>query len=234
MAPFAGFPDKSEFTPVPNLLFAQVLEEIDDPLALKCFLRVFWLHAHKKSSPAILTQEELLSDRTMARVISASGSATSTETALEALLDRTAGLGLLLHMRVESDIGVSHVYVPNTQRGRRDVQRLKDSRPDVEITDGHRKAPRSNIFSLYEENIGIITPLMTEELKDAEKQYPEAWIEEAFRAAVAGNKRSWRYIETILKRWKTEGRDDGEPRGHSEKVDAREWIRRHGLPGSSR
>ena len=44
MAPFEGFPDKSEFTPVPNLLFGQVLEEIDDPLALKCFLRVLWLH----------------------------------------------------------------------------------------------------------------------------------------------------------------------------------------------
>ena len=230
MSPFEGFPDKSEFTPVPNLLFGQVLEEIDDPLALKCFLRVFWLHAQKKGSPAILTQEDLLSDRTLARVVSASGSATSTEAALEAVLDRTAGLGLLLHLNVESDSGVFHVYVPNTQKGRRDIQRLKESRPDVEITDGYRKAPRPNIFSLYEENIGIITPLMTEELKDAEKQYPEAWIEEAFRAAVAGNKRSWRYIETILKRWKTEGRDDGEPRGHSEKVDAREWIRRYGLP----
>ena len=44
MALFEGFPDKSEYTPVPNLLFGQVLEEIDDPLALKCFLRVLWLH----------------------------------------------------------------------------------------------------------------------------------------------------------------------------------------------
>ena len=230
MAPFEGFPDKSEFTPVPNLLFGQVLEEVDDPLALKCFLRVFWLHAHKKGSPAILTQEDLLSDRTLVRVISASGSTTSTETALEALLDRMAGLGLLLHMRVESDIGVFHVYVPNTQRGRRDIQRLKESRPDVEITDGHRKAPRPNIFLLYEENIGIITPLINEVLKDAENQYPEAWIEEAFRAAVAGNKRSWRYIAAILKRWKTDGKDDGEHWGHTKKIDAREWIRRYGLP----
>ena len=51
MAPFEGFPDKSEFTPVPNLLFGQVLEEIDDPLALKCFLRVLWLHSQKKGRP---------------------------------------------------------------------------------------------------------------------------------------------------------------------------------------
>ena len=232
MAPFEGFPDRSEFTPVPNLLFSQLLEEIDDSLALKCFLRALWLHSQKKGSPAILTQGDLLSDRTLARVVSASGES------IEAVLDRTASLGLLLHLKVESDRGLFDVYVPNTERGRRDLQRLKDSRPDLEISDGHMTAPEAaskpNIFSLYEANIGIMNPLIAEELKDAELQYPEAWIEEAFREAVAHNARKWQYIEAILKRWKTEGKDDGEPWGHPKKVDAREWIRRHGLPGSSR
>lgn len=240
MAPFAGFPDNSEYTPVPNLLFGSLLEDVDDPLALKCFLRVLWLHSQKKGMHSVLIREELLSDRTLNRFVSTSGES------VEAVLDRTAGLGLLLHLRVESPRGVFDVYAPNTQRGRRGVNRLKDSRPDLEITDGHREAPpvapKPNIFSLYEENIGIITPLMAEELKDAERQYPEAWIDEAFREAVSGNKRSWRYIAAILKRWKAEGKeqtgkmegkDDGEHRGHSEKIDAREWIRRHGLPGSS-
>ncbi len=230
MAPFEGFPDKSEFTPVPNLLFGQVLEEIDDPLALKCFLRVLWLHSQKKGLLNVLTLGQLLSDRTLARVVSASGES------IEAALDRTSGLGLLLHLKVEADRGLFDVYVPNTERGRRDLQRLKDSRPDLEISDGHmaapEAAPKPNIFSLYEANIGIITPLMAEELKDAELQYPEAWIEEAFREAVTGNKRSWRYIEAILKRWKTEGKDDGESWGHSERVDARERIRRYGFPGT--
>ena len=243
MSPFAGFPDNSEYTPVPNLLFGSLLEEIDDTLALKCFLRVLWLHSQKKGIPGVLIREELLSDRTLARVVSTSGES------IEAVLDRTARLGLLLHLRVESDRGVFDVYVPNTPKGRRGVNRLKDSRPDLEVTDHYvttpEAAPRPNIFSLYEDNIGIITPLIAEQLKDAERQYPEVWIEESFREAVAGNKRSWRYIEAILKRWKTEGKDldqglkkdgkdDGEHRGHPEKIDAREWIRRHGLPGSSR
>ena len=100
MAPFEGFPDKSEFTPVPNLLFGQVLEEIDDPLALKCFLRVLWLHSQKKGFLNVLTLGKLLSDRTLARVVSASGES------IEAALDRTAGLGLLLHLKVESDRGL--------------------------------------------------------------------------------------------------------------------------------
>ena len=111
MAPFEGFPDNSEYTPVPNLLFGQVLEEIDDPLALKCFLRVLWLHSQKKGVRSVLTREELLSDRTLARVVSASGES------IEAALDRTAGLGLLLHLKVESDRGLFDVYVPNTREG---------------------------------------------------------------------------------------------------------------------
>ena len=233
MTPFAGFPDNSRFTPVPNLLFGQVLEEIDDPLALRCFLRVLWLHSQKKGYPRFLTQGELLSDRTLARVVSASGE--SIEAALEAALENTVKFGLLLRLRVESASGLVDAYVPNTQDGRRAAQRLRDFRLDADITDDHRAMPggssvRPNIFSLYEKNIGIITPIIAEELKEAEGYYPEGWVDEAFREAVVRNKRSWRYIEAILKRWETEGKSYGEPWGHSKKVDAREWIRRHGLP----
>ena len=232
MAPFEGFPDNSEFTPVPNLLFGQVLEEIDDPLALKCFLRVLWLHSQKKGVRSVLTRDELLSDRTLARVVSTPGS--STEAALFFWLDRTVGHGLLLHFKVDSDSGVNYVYVPNTEVGRRAIQSLKDSRPDLTITEVNRDVSEAvtkpNIFSLYEKNIGIIDQYIAEELKDAEQQYPESWIEEAFREAAVGNKRSWRYIEAILKRWKADGKDDGEHRGYPKKIDAREWIRRYGLP----
>ena len=232
MVPFEGFPDNSEYTPVPNLLFGQVLEEVDDPLALKSFLRVLWLHSQKKSAGGVLTREELLSDRTLARVVSTPGS--STEAALEYVLDRTVGLGLLLHLRADSGSGLFDVYVPNTQKGRRAFQDLKNSRPNVRFTEVERTLPeaRPNIFSLYEKNIGTISPLMAEVLKDAEQQYPESWIEEAFSEAVTLNRRNWRYIETILKRWQSERKDDGEHRRHSEKVDARERIRRLGFPGT--
>jgi DNA replication protein len=76
-------------------------------------------------------------------------------------------------------------------------------------TDGFQP-PAINIFALYEQNIGIITPMVAEELKDAEKIYPLQWIEEAFKEAVALNKRSWRYVARILGRWATEGKDSGE------------------------
>jgi DNA replication protein len=65
---------------------------------------------------------------------------------------------------------------------------------------------RPNIFVLYEQNIGLLSPLIADELRDAAERYPAEWIEAAFREAVEHNKRNWRYIRAILRRWETEGR----------------------------
>ena len=70
---------------------------------------------------------------------------------------------------------------------------------------------RPNVFAIYEDNVGMITPMIAEELERAEADYPAEWIEDAVREAVSLNRRSWRYIARILERWKHEGRDDGEP-----------------------
>ena len=66
-----------------------------------------------------------------------------------------------------------------------------------------------NIFTAYESNIGALTPMIADKLKDAEQTYPLTWILEAFVLAVENNKRNWRYCETILKRWKADGKDEG-------------------------
>jgi DNA replication protein len=65
---------------------------------------------------------------------------------------------------------------------------------------------RPNIFVLYEQNIGLLSPLIAEELRDAADHYPPEWIEAAFREAVMQNKRSWKYISAILRNKETEGR----------------------------
>jgi DNA replication protein len=65
---------------------------------------------------------------------------------------------------------------------------------------------RPNIFVLYEQNIGLLSPLIADDLKDAADRYPAEWIEAAFREAVQQNKRKWTYIRAILRRWETEGR----------------------------
>lgn len=64
---------------------------------------------------------------------------------------------------------------------------------------------QKNIFSLYQKEIGLITPMIAEDLKDAEKEYPEDYITDAIHEAVKRNKRSWGYIASILKTWKAQG-----------------------------
>jgi DnaD/phage-associated family protein len=88
-----------------------------------------------------------------------------------------------------------------------------------------RQTSTINIFVLYEQNIGMITPMIAEELKEAEKLYPPQWIEEACKEAVTLNKRSWKYIARILERWASEGKDSGEHRRSIKKVDPDKYIK---------
>jgi DnaD/phage-associated family protein len=74
---------------------------------------------------------------------------------------------------------------------------------------GLKEVSTSSIFKTFEQNIGLLTPIISEKLQDAEKEYPAEWINEALEICVTQNKRSWAYAETILKRWKTEGKDSG-------------------------
>ena len=103
----------------------------------------------------------------------------------------------------------------NTPQGRKAVDEVR--RGDLVLeTAGHVREPhidrdRLTIFELYEQNIGLLQPMLAEELKEAERTYPEAWIRDAFRIAVEQNARRWRYIASILERWARDGKDDGEP-----------------------
>jgi DnaD/phage-associated family protein len=67
--------------------------------------------------------------------------------------------------------------------------------------------PKPNIFKLYEENIGPLTPMLADILRDAEKSYPDAWVSNAFEIAVKNNHRSWAYVQGVLKKWQENGRD---------------------------
>lgn len=227
-----GFPDDSRSTPVPNLVFGPVLEELDDAAALKCLLRAFWLHSQKRSFPRYITRGEMLVDRTMSR--SLASARLRTEDALDDALDKLEDMGLLIHLRMRQGDGAQDVYVPNNREGRRAAEHVEAAGLGVAARPAVRQrqepASKPNIFALYEENIGIIVPMMADRLKGAEATYPAAWIEEAFREAVARNARNWKYIEKILTNWDKEGRDRGESGQRSKKIDSREWIRRYGLP----
>tara|TARA_A100001037_G_C15152025_1_gene639962 strand:- start:4936 stop:5421 length:486 start_codon:yes stop_codon:yes gene_type:complete len=101
------------------------------------------------------------------------------------------------------------------------------SEPDQRLELVENPEPREqpiNIYRLYENHIGTITPSVSEELKEAETLYPPEWISEAFNIAVTGEKNHWRYINTILSRWKLEGKKNGKFRRHTEATDNNKYI----------
>ena len=143
--------------------------------------------------------------------------------ASEALLDgleRAVARGTFLHINLESADGKMDLYFLNTEKGRTAVEGITrgEWRPnpdeDEPIT---LLVERPNVFILYEQNIGPLTPIIADELRDAEQTYPPRWLEEAIELAVENNVRKWRYILTILERWRQEGKQDGTGRRDTQK-----------------
>lgn len=197
---FSGFAEGAVSTVrLPDSLFTELVPVIDDLLELQVTLLVFWKLAHIRAALAPwVTHAELLAEPALR-------AATDDAAALERALERAVARGSLLRCVWERADGEPETrYFANSPRGRAAVQALADGEDLARAAVG---AP-VNIFTLYEQNIGALSPLLSEELREAETAYPAAWIEEAFREAVRLNKRSWKYIQAILERWQTEGKDE--------------------------
>ncbi len=76
---------------------------------------------------------------------------------------------------------------------------------DILTTTTAREENLAKISSLYEDNIGRLTPTIAERLKDIAGEYPGGWFEEALKDAVSLEHRNLKYVEAILERWKVEG-----------------------------
>jgi DnaD/phage-associated family protein len=213
MNEFRGFPNgRVAHTPLPDLLFSELLPLIDDLAELKVTLHVLWRLYHKKDTHQYVTQTELLGDGALLRSLQALAAAP--EEALHEGLRQAVARGTLLYLE-DPDSG-EHVYLANSARGRRSLQQalLGEWTPAGGAAWVQPAAPleRPNIFELYEQNIALLQPIIAEELKEAEQTYPADWIEDAFRIAVENNVRSWKYISRILERWASEGKDAGKGR----------------------
>lgn len=62
-----------------------------------------------------------------------------------------------------------------------------------------------NPFRTYEENIGPLTPLISEDIKSALVDYSTTWLHESILEAVRQNRRSWAYCKGILRNWAVNG-----------------------------
>lgn len=224
MANQDGFPAGVRYIPIPSTLLGPLLEEIDSLAELKCTLRVVALVQQQRGKRLWVTERQLLADSVLANGLAETGSAGES---IRAGLSGAVGRGTLLRVQRSAEV----LYLINDERSRRAAKTAGDlhQAADLEVSPGaSTRATQHNIYTLYEENIGVVTPMLAQEMEEAERTYPPGWIEKAFKEAVDLNRRNWRYIQRILERWATEGRGDGEPRRHTEAPDRKEYLRRYG------
>jgi DnaD/phage-associated family protein len=211
---FNGFPGgQVHLTPVPGSFFSELLPQIDHLGELKLTLYVFWRLDRLEGAFRYLRVSDFIQDERFM-----GGLSSSPEGARDALgeaLGRAVSRGTLLSIRLDREGDQEHFYFLNSPKGRAAIQAIEsgDWQPveDKQIPADLQEKP-SNIFQLYEENIGPLTPMIAESLGEAEDTYPIHWIEDAIRIAVEKNKRNWRYAAAILERWRREGRDDRKER----------------------
>lgn len=225
--PFSGFPNRGQFVSIPDAFFTSLLPQIKDPVELRVSLHLFRHLYRRRGYPRFVTRAELLADGALMLGLQEGGHSSAADV-LDKGLEQAVARGTFLHLALGEAGKIDHLYFMNREEDRRAMGRIAAGELDL----GRLPQPepaitreRPNIFVLYENNIGLLTPLLAEELAEAEQLYPAEWIEDAFKEAVELNRRSWRYISRILERWGQEGRGDGETRRHPGAIDPDKYIK---------
>lgn len=210
MKDFKGFPaGRVQFTYVPTQFFTELLPKIDHLGELKVTLYFFWRLGRIEGAFRYLRLKDLMEDEHFFAGMGRTKKQRMQE--LEDGIAKAVERGTLLSSQVDLDGIRTILYFINTARGRAAVKAIENGKwqpseePQYPVMLDMEKP---NVFLLYEEHIGPLTPMIAEALKDAEQEYPGDWIEDALRIAVEKNVRNWRYVDSILGRWKKEGKDD--------------------------
>lgn len=206
---FAGF-STDDPVKLPKEFFTDVLPIITQPAELKVTLHVFFLLQTSRRRPRMVEWANLVGDGTLGRSLRAIAPLRPTEEVVVEGIEAAVRRATLLHVLIPEGPRVGNWYLANTERNRSWAARVSDG--DIAwvptpASSGGSLADRPSIYTLYEQNIGVLTPMLAVELREAEEQYPAAWCVEAIREAVRSNKRSWRYIRAILERWARDGRE---------------------------
>ncbi len=236
---FVGFPDQDMLAVVvPDLFFVDLLPQIDNLAELKLTVYFFWLLNEQEGPLRFVRGDDLRGDESLLNSLNLESELRSPLVVLEDALQRAVARNTLIRMEVDpgpvgevkhnngqggnsedvspaadGDGSVEDWYFLNTAKGRQSVAAIRQGMlaelEGVVPDEARLHVERPNIFVLYEQNFGLMTAMIADQLRDLEKSYPPDWITEAMEIALLNNKRHLNYIRGILRRWETEGKDEG-------------------------
>lgn len=194
------FPLSDDFgsTRVPNAVLSAVLNEVEESETVKLILRAVWLLERQRGFPASITVNELRHDRVLIRVF-------KSQEKFDAALDQSLNLGVLIKFELNN----ADALMLNTVSATRQVKHVKDTQPESIEEDGWDASVGSEMpndaFRAYEENIGLLSPMIRENITAALQDFSDEDIIEAIKIAVENESRSWSYIAGVLRNWARDG-----------------------------
>jgi DnaD/phage-associated family protein len=204
--PFEGFVAGGAAVTLPAQLFVEVLPDIADEAELRVTLYALYAIARRRGALRAVRRSELAREAPLARTLAAHGGIEALDGALVAAVRR----GTLLSCALSDG---DTLYLVNNEAGRRALPRVTAGA--LAVPGAVATAPVPSVertarpAQVYEQEIGALSPSVSDALARASERWPEEWIVEALRLAAVRNARSWRYAEAILERWEREGKDDG-------------------------
>jgi DnaD/phage-associated family protein len=196
--------------PVPREFLTERIAQIDDATELHVTLAVFRLAADSGSMPPAVSEETVLRDSVLARTFPADRRSSKLFQRIRRGLQYATARESIVQVVLTVDAHEQRWYVPASTPYREalDVVLTEPGAWPVAGTDATVVATAPSVFSLYEKNIGMLTPLLTDQIETAMELYPLAWIEDAIGEAVSYNKRNWRYVQRVLENWSVNGRGE--------------------------
>jgi DNA replication protein len=204
---FNGF-STDNLVGLPPELFSEVVPAIVLPSELKVTLHVFYRLSRLRGTPRRLSWDDLINDRILQRSLRSLSKLRPIDDMLAEGLDAALNRGTLLHLSMPEGGRTRNWYLVHTEANRAWLEQTALVGTLDGVVEGLPELERPTLVSLYEQNIGLVTPMLIDELREAEERFPRDWIEAAMREAVRANARSWRYIYKVLERWAAHGRTD--------------------------
>jgi len=201
---------------IPRAFFADLLPQITDISELHVSLSFFRLLDDENTVDAPISEQRILRDQLLREALKVVGSPNEPTRRIETGLDLAIGRGTICRFAAEKGSNRQTWYYLNTPANQALIAAMSRGAiaPPLALWNGDEpptvSPERPNVFRLYEQNIGLLTPLIADHLVSALESYPQIWIEDAINEAVSYNRRSWRYIQRILEQWSTQGRGDSD------------------------
>lgn len=227
-------------TNIPNNLIKYIIDDINDETDIKCVLRLVYLISSQPKSTPWITYPDFIRDEFMSNnTIKTQKTSLSLKKhlsmgALLSLIKKELVLSQviliknmptrILALNLTSTIEVLSKYETTIQNSARITDDIKKTFKEIE-----EQFQVTNVFTLYEKNIGPLNPMIVDKLKEASTIYPHRWIIDAFNESVRNNKKTWNYISAILKQKAypeniQNGRNNGQPIGNIKKNAPKKFL----------